>query len=229
MKKMTCFAVLVMSFLLAACSVQKEKGAAPAADPKASLPEAQKQEAPVAETKRDESRPQVVIETTMGTMKIELRPDVAPETVKNFLQYVKDGFYDGLIFHRVVAGFVVQGGGYSPDMAEKNTRAPIKNEAATGLGNRRGTIAMARTQERNSATSQFYVNLRDNSMLDYSGEFPTGFGYCAFGEVIEGMDVVDAIGNAKTGRKPPFPGNEVPVQTVLITRAYLVEAPAAAQ
>jgi cyclophilin family peptidyl-prolyl cis-trans isomerase len=204
-----------------------EAPAPEAAAPEAGTVEAQPKEAAVVETKRDESRPQVVVETTMGTMKIELRPDLAPETVKNFVQYVQDGFFDGLIFHRVVPGFVIQGGGYDPTLTEKTTRAPIKNEAATGLGNRRGTVAMARTQDRHSATSQFFVNLRDNAMLDYSGEFSTGFGYCAFGEVIEGMDVVDAIGNTKTGRKPPFPSAEVPLQTVLITRAYLVETPAA--
>jgi cyclophilin family peptidyl-prolyl cis-trans isomerase len=236
--------VLAAVALLPACSVKQEAPAAKQSQaPQASAAQeapnqvaaegpaeaaapTPKEEAAMPAEKRDESRPQVVIETTMGTMKIELRPDVAPETVKNFLQYVKDSFYDGLIFHRVVAGFVIQGGGYSPDLMEKPTRAPLKNEAATALSNRRGTIAMARTQERHSATSQFYINLRDNPMLDYSGEYPTGFGYCAFGEVLEGLDVVDAIGGTPTGRKPPFPGNEVPVQPVIITRAYLVEAQA---
>jgi cyclophilin family peptidyl-prolyl cis-trans isomerase len=157
-----------------------------------------------------DKNPVVVIDTSMGTIKVELNADKAPLTVKNFLQYVDDKFYDGTIIHRVVPGFVIQGGGYEPGMKEKPTRDAIKNEASNGLSNEQYTIAMARTSEPDSATSQFYVNLVDNGKkLDKATE-PRGIGYCVFGKVIEGKDVVDKIGAVDTNN------DDVPVKDVVI-------------
>jgi cyclophilin family peptidyl-prolyl cis-trans isomerase len=164
-----------------------------------------------------DKNPVVVMETSMGTIKIELNPEKAPETVKNFLGYVDDKFYDGTIFHRVIGkpssdrDFMIQGGGFAPGMKEKPTKGPIKNESANGLSNTRGTIAMARTRNPDSATAQFYINVGDNKSLDGSSGQP---GYAVFGRVIEGMDVVDKIKAVDTGQKG---GHEaVPVQDVVI-------------
>jgi cyclophilin family peptidyl-prolyl cis-trans isomerase len=158
--------------------------------------------------------PVVVIETSAGTITAELFKDRAPVSVGNFLQYARDGHYDGTIWHRVVSGYVIQGGGYTADMAEKSTRPPIQNEATNGLSNRRGTLAMARTRQARSATSQFYVNLVDNPNLDFRGYAPDDFGYAVFGRVLEGMDVVDRIGAVKVG---PRDGQDtVPLTPVLI-------------
>jgi cyclophilin family peptidyl-prolyl cis-trans isomerase len=154
--------------------------------------------------------PVVVIATSMGDITVELFKDKAPVSVENFLQYVADGHYPGTIFHRVVRGFVIQGGGMTAEMKEKKTREPIQNEATKELKNLRGTVAMARTQVLRSATSQFYINLADNGMLDHRGFSPKDFGYAVFGRVLSGMDVVDKIGAVPTK-------NEVPVQTVTIT------------
>ena len=138
--------------------------------------------------------PLVVISTTMGDITLELFPDRAPASVENFLQYVADRFYDGTIFHRVVAGFMIQGGGFTPDMVEKPTRPPIRNEAVNGLSNVRGTVAMARTQALRSATAQFFINVADNrSRLDHRGYAPSDFGYAVFGRVLSGMEVADLI------------------------------------
>jgi peptidyl-prolyl cis-trans isomerase B (cyclophilin B) len=145
----------------------------------------------------------------MGNIKVELYPDKAPGTVKNFLEYVDDKFYDGTIYHRVIANFMIQGGGMEPGLREKKTKAPIKNEAANGLSNTRGTIAMARTSEPDSATSQFYINVKDNTFLDKSND-PNKIGYCVFGKVIDGMDVVDKIKMVKTGAR------DVPEENVVI-------------
>lgn len=155
----------------------------------------------------------------MGSFKVRLYPDRCRATVENFLKYVDESFYDGTVFHRVVPGFVIQGGGLTPDLTEKPARPEIPNEAAKGLSNLRGTLAMARTELRDSATAQFYINLQDNRRLDYSGEHEKGWGYTAFGEVIEGMDVVDAIGALPTGPKGEFEG-QVPISTVLILKLY---------
>ncbi|MDB5308740.1 MAG: Peptidyl-prolyl cis-trans isomerase cyp18 [Gemmataceae bacterium] len=145
------------------------------------------------------ANPVVVVETNHGTIKIELYEEKAPVTVKNFLSYLDDKHYDGTIFHRVIDGFMIQGGGFEPGMKEKKTKPAIKNEAANGLSNARGTVAMARTSDPDSATSQFYINTVDNTFLDKK-EDPNGVGYCVFGRVIEGMDVVDKI--AKVEKKP---------------------------
>jgi cyclophilin family peptidyl-prolyl cis-trans isomerase len=158
--------------------------------------------------------PLVEMKTSMGTIKIELDPEKAPISVKNFLSYVDEGFYDGTIFHRVISDFMIQGGGLTPTMAQKNTKAPIKNEGANKLKNQRGTIAMARTNVVDSATSQFFINVVDNSFLDYKNDSPEGYGYAVFGRVIEGMDVVDKIRKVPTGRKEGM--SDVPVEPVII-------------
>jgi cyclophilin family peptidyl-prolyl cis-trans isomerase len=158
--------------------------------------------------------PVVVMETSMGTIKIELFEDKAPITVKNFLSYVADKHYDGLLFHRVISNFMIQGGGMEPGLKEKKTKDPIVNESNNGVSNARGTIAMARTDAANSATSQFFINVVDNSRLD-KANYQDGVGYCAFGKVIEGMDVVDKIRNVKVLRQKN--GHQmVPVEDVII-------------
>jgi cyclophilin family peptidyl-prolyl cis-trans isomerase len=144
------------------------------------------------------NNPKVIMKTTMGDMVIELYENKAPLTVKNFLSYVDEKFYDGTIFHRVIRGFMIQGGGFTPDFKEKPAKPPIKNEAFNGLSNKRGTIAMARTEVINSATCQFFINHKDNSNLDHRDNTPTGFGYAVFGKVIKGLNVVDAIAKVKT-------------------------------
>ncbi len=155
--------------------------------------------------------PQVTIHTNRGDIRLELFPQAAPKTVKNFLQYVNDGFYNGTIFHRVISHFMIQGGGMTPDMNLKPTRDPIPNEADNGLKNKRGTIAMARTNEVNSATSQFFINVEVNGALDHKGKGNSReWGYTVFGRVIDGMDVVDDIRFVPTGK------NDVPKEVVLI-------------
>jgi cyclophilin family peptidyl-prolyl cis-trans isomerase len=171
--------------------------------------------APNANAHAGTNGPVVVMKTSMGEIKVRLFPDKAPTSVENFLQYVDDRFYDGTIFHRVSEGYVVQGGGFTTNFAKKETRAPIKNEAGNGLSNHRGTVAMARINLVDSATSQFFVNVADNTFLDHKNETTRGFGYAVFGEVIEGMDVVDRIAAVKTGTKGPFPA-ECPLENVTI-------------
>jgi cyclophilin family peptidyl-prolyl cis-trans isomerase len=160
------------------------------------------------------SNPVVVIETSEGNIKVELWADKAPATVKNFLRYVDEGFFDGTIFHRVISNFMIQGGGMTPDMKQKKTRDPIKNEATPELKNERGTIAMARTSLVNSATSQFFINVEDNDFLNQKNTTQAGFGYCVFGKVTEGMDVVEAIKNVKTTSFGPH--QDVPATPVMI-------------
>lgn len=159
----------------------------------------------------------VIMSTSMGDIKIELYLDKAPETVKNFLSYVNDKFYDGTIFHRVIPGFMIQGGGFTPDMKQKPTKAPIKNEADNGLKNDTGTIAMARTSVVDSATSQFFINLVDNDFLNHGDR---DFGYAVFGKVIEGMDVVRKIAGVKTANHGPF--QDVPVEPVVIKSVHVI-------
>jgi cyclophilin family peptidyl-prolyl cis-trans isomerase len=170
--------------------------------------------APAAPLQPAPGNPVVVIETSFGTITAELYKDRAPVSVANFLQYARDGHYDGLIWHRVVSGYVIQAGGYTPEMVERSTRPPIQNEATNGLSNRRGTLAMARTRQARSATSQFYINLADNGSLDHRGFSPDDFGYAVFGRVLQGMDVVDKIGAVRVG---PRDGQDtVPLTPVLI-------------
>ena len=161
-----------------------------------------------------QSNPVVVMETSVGTIRIELRPDLTPVTVENFLRYVSNGYYDGLIFHRVISGFMIQGGGFDSDMVQKSTYDPIKNEADTGVSNARGTIAMARTGVVDSATSQFFINLVNNERLDFQNSSPSGYGYAAFGRVIEGMEIVDQIARAVTGSQRGY--QNVPLEPILI-------------
>ena len=169
----------------------------------------------------EEKNPQVVMETSMGTVKIELFKDKAPISTRNFLTYVKEAYYDGTIFHRVIKGFMVQGGGMDVDMNQKKTKFAIKNEANNGLKNTRGTLAMARTSVVDSATSQFFINVVDNAFLDYKGKTPDLFGYAVFAQVVEGMDVVDAIREVKTGNKGGH--QDVPVEPVFINSIRLCE------
>ncbi len=164
--------------------------------------------------------PQVLLSTSMGDMKIGLYEKEAPETVKNFLAYVNEGYYDGTIFHRVIAGFMVQGGGFTPDMKQKETKAAIKNEADNGLSNDKGTLAMARTNAINSATSQFFVNAKDNDFLNHQGK--SNFGYCVFGKVIEGIDILEKIEGVQTGRQGGQ--GDVPLESVVITSAKVIPA-----
>lgn len=165
--------------------------------------------------------PVVRLETNYGDILLRLDSSKAPMTVDNFLQYVKAGHYDGTIFHRVIKDFMIQGGGMTPELKEKPTRAPIKNEAANGLQNKKYTVAMARTSEPHSATSQFFINTRDNAFLNYRGATPEGWGYAVFGKVIRGQDVVDQIAAVKTGSRGYY--EDVPMQPVIIKRATIVE------
>ena len=158
--------------------------------------------------------PRVTFETSHGPFVLELDRGAAPETVENFLTYVRDGFYEGTIFHRVIAGFMVQGGGFTPEFKQLQTRAPIRNEADGGGRNDRGTIAMARTSDPHSATAQFFINLVDNDFLNHRGRTSQGWGYAVFGRVVEGMETVDRIAAVQTGSRGPF--QDVPQETVAI-------------
>ena len=167
------------------------------------------------------TNPEVLLETTSGDILIELFEDKAPNTVANFLKYVDDGFYKNTIFHRVISGFMIQGGGLTARMEEKPTGEPIENEARNGVANERGTIAMARTMDPHSATAQFFINLVDNDFLNFSSESTQGWGYCVFGRVVEGMDVVDKIAKVKTRSVGPY--DDVPADLVIITNASRFE------
>jgi peptidyl-prolyl cis-trans isomerase B (cyclophilin B) len=165
--------------------------------------------------------PKVELKTSAGTMVIELYPDKAPKTVQNFLQYVNDGFYTGTIFHRVIPGFMIQGGGFDKTYKEKTTRPPVQNEAGNGLKNDFGTLAMARTSDPHSATAQFFINAKDNDFLNYKDSTVRGFGYTVFGKVVSGMDVLDKIENMPTGSGGPFP-TDVPKNMVVIESAKVL-------
>ena len=162
----------------------------------------------------------LVFETSLGNFEVELFEKEAPVSSENFLAYVDDGFFDGIIFHRVIPGFMIQGGGFEPGMKQKRTLAPIKNEADNKLKNATYTIAMARTSEPHSATAQFFINVADNTFLDHTAPTPQGWGYCVFGRVVEGNDVVDRIKGVKTGAKGMH--QDVPLQDVVIERAEIV-------
>ena len=168
-----------------------------------------------------EKNPQVLMETSMGSIKIELFKEKAPITVRNFLSYVNEGFFDGLIFHRVISTFMIQGGGMDANMQPKKTKFAIKNEAANGLSNKLGTLAMARTSVVDSATAQFFINVADNDFLDHRGKTPDLFGYAVFGQVVDGMDVVDAIKAVKTGSKGGH--SDVPLEPVFIKSVKIIE------
>lgn len=169
----------------------------------------------------EENNPRVLMVTSMGNVTIELFKEKAPISVRNFLSYVKEGFYDGLVFHRVIKGFMVQGGGMDASMQPKKTKFAIKNEAANKISNTRRTVAMARTNVVDSATSQFFINVVDNSFLDYRGKTPELFGYAVFGQVVEGMETVDAIRQVKTGSCMGH--SDVPVEPVYINTIRIIE------
>ncbi len=169
-----------------------------------------------------DAHPRVRMETSEGVIVLELNRDKAPVTVDNFLRYVRDGFYDGTIFHRVIQGFMIQGGGYRSDFKKKATRPPIENEADNGLKNRRGTIAMARTSNPHSASAQFFINVADNAFLDFVSPSARGWGYAVFGRVVEGMDVVERIQRLPTGSGGPF-RRDVPQREVLIKRVTILD------
>ena len=168
------------------------------------------------------ANPRVLLETSKGKIVIELYADKAPKSAKNFLDYVKAGTYNGTIFHRVIPGFMIQGGGFTPDMNQKPTRPPIQNEADNGLLNQRGTLAMARTNDPNSATSQFFINVANNGFLNFRGKTPEGWGYAVFGNVVEGMDVADAIVAVRTTTKGPY--QNVPVEPIVLQKASVLPA-----
>ena len=174
---------------------------------------------PIQQQQKDEvvTMQKVEMQTTMGKIVLELDAEKAPNTVKNFMQYVNDGFFDGTIFHRVINGFMVQGGGFTPDYQQKETRAPIKNEANNGLKNDAYTIAMARTNDPHSATAQFFINVADNDFLNFKAENAMGWGYAVFGKVVEGMDVVDKLKAVNTGSGGPFP-TDVPTEQLIIEK-----------
>ncbi len=169
------------------------------------------------------ANPRVLIEPSKGNITVEVFPAQAPQSVGNFLNYVKTGFYNGLVFHRVIPGFMIQTGGMTPDMAEKPKNASIQNEADNGLKNLRGTLAMARTGEPHSASSQFFINVADNAFLNHRGKSFEGWGYAVFGQVIDGMDVVDAIVAVPRGNRGPH--GDVPIEPIVIQRATLLPSP----
>lgn len=170
---------------------------------------------------KERSKPLVKLETSLGEIVLELNPEKAPATTANFLQYVKDGFYNGTIFHRVINGFMIQGGGFDANMQQKTTRAPIKNEADNGLSNDSYTIAMARTMDPHSASGQFFINVANNKMLNHRDKSPQGWGYAVFGKVVKGQEVVDKIKAVATGNRGMY--QNVPLEAVTITKATVVE------
>lgn len=191
MKKLS---FILLALVLGACSDQGQNTNTPAATEK----------------------PRVLMQTTMGDIVIELYPQKAPQSVANFLQYVDDGFYNGTIFHRVINGFMIQGGGFTEEMVQKQTRPPIMNEADNGLRNTTGTIAMARTMDPHSATAQFFINVNNNTNLDFREKTPRAWGYAVFGRVVDGMGVVQAIKGVETGTRGPY--RDVPTTNVIIKK-----------
>ncbi|MDR1848999.1 MAG: peptidyl-prolyl cis-trans isomerase [Zoogloeaceae bacterium] len=164
----------------------------------------------------------IKLTTNLGVITLELDAEKAPATVANFEQYVRDGFYDGTVFHRVIPGFMIQGGGFTLEMEQKDTRKAVKNEADNGLKHQRGTIAMARTNDPHSATAQFFINVVDNDFLNFKAQTPEGWGYCVFGAIVDGMEVVDQIKGVKTGNSGLH--QDVPLEAVVIEKAEVVES-----
>lgn len=173
------------------------------------------------ETKMSETPSKIKLTTTLGSIIVQLNTAKAPLSSANFLTYVNEGFYNGTIFHRVIKGFMAQGGGFDATLKQKATHAPIKNEADNGLTNKRGTLAMARTNDPNSATAQFFINYKDNTFLDHTSPSPSGWGYAVFGEVVEGMDVVDAMAQQPTGNRNGY--DDVPKTDIVIEKAEVIK------
>lgn len=212
LKTIKLFSILSLVLFAAACAKQEINTAAPA----------QQETKQISQTNiNQENTMQVSLKTNKGEILLELDGKNAPNTVENFVQYVKDGHYNGTIFHRVIKGFMIQGGGFNPDMDQLPTRAPIMNEADNGLKNNKYTIAMARTMDPDSATAQFFINTNDNDFLNFKSQTPQGWGYAVFGKVIKGQEVVDAIEGVATTRK--YPHDDVPVEAVIIEKAELVK------
>jgi len=218
-------ALLIFALLLPALALAQGNTApaktAPKAPAKATAAKPKANEAPAVEVSKAVD-PKVLIKTSLGDITVELYPDKAPKTVENFLAYVNSGFYDGTIFHRVIDNFMIQGGGFTRDLQQKRTRPAIANEAKNGLSNLRGTLAMARTSDPNSATAQFFINVVDNPRLDFTSEQNGAtWGYCVFGKVISGLDVVDKIKAVPTGAQGPF-RSDVPVTPVVIEKMTVI-------
>jgi peptidyl-prolyl cis-trans isomerase A (cyclophilin A) len=213
-------ALLVPAFAFAQTGTAPAKPAAKAPAKAAAPAKAKAAEAPASEA--DKTASKVLIKTNLGEMTVELYPDKAPKTVENFLAYVNGKFYDGTIFHRVIDNFMIQGGGFTPELRQKATRPAIVNEAKNGLSNSRGTLAMARTGDPNSATAQFFINVVDNPRLDYTSDANgSTWGYCVFGKVISGLDVVDKIKAVPTGAQGPFK-SDVPTTPVVIEKISVI-------
>jgi peptidyl-prolyl cis-trans isomerase A (cyclophilin A) len=221
LKRLLCALALLAPLTLMA---QTGTPATPApAQPKPTTPAAKPAEIAAPADAAKPANPSVVLHTTMGDITLELFADKAPKSVENFLQYAKDGFYNGTIFHRVIDGFMVQGGGFTPDLTQKHTRAPIANEANNGLSNLKGTVAMARTTDPHSATAQFFVNVVDNKRLDFvSDQNGMTYGYAVFGKVTSGQDVIDKIKAVETEAKAPLP-KDVPKTPIVIEKVDIVK------
>jgi cyclophilin family peptidyl-prolyl cis-trans isomerase len=217
---MSMVCTLLVAFLV---SVVPQAGKPPQGKPAPGKPEAAAPQPAPAPLTPAPGNPVVVVSTSLGDITLELFKDRAPVSVENFLQYAREGFYEGTIFHRVKADFMIQGGGFTPEMVEKPTRPPIQNEATNGLKNARGTLAMARTRALRSATSQFYINIVDNRRLDHTGYSPDEFGYAVFGRVLAGMDVADKIAAVPTTRKGDH--DDVPETPVLIKKVSIQPIP----
>jgi peptidyl-prolyl cis-trans isomerase A (cyclophilin A)/peptidyl-prolyl cis-trans isomerase B (cyclophilin B) len=216
-------ALMLPAFALAQAPAAKPTAKAAtkavAAKPAAKTPAKTEAKADATTSTEAQAPAKVLLKTSLGDITLELYADKAPKSVENYLTYVKLGFYDGTVFHRVIANFMIQGGGFTPDLRQKKTRAPVVNESKNGLSNLRGTLAMARTADPNSATAQFFINTVDNPRLDYAGDANPG--YCVFGKVVSGLDVVDKIRAVQTGAQGPFP-SDVPTTPVLIEKATLL-------
>lgn len=206
--------ILGLTLMTSACQPQKNAPTPPTDRPKSTS------SAPSISPSLLKGTPMVKFETSLGDFTLELYPDKAPDTVKNFLGYVQEGFYDNTIFHRVIDGFMVQGGGFQTGMKEKSTRAPIKNEATNGLKNDLGTVAMARTQDPHSASAQFFINVKNNDFLNHTAQSLQGWGYAVFGKVVDGMDTVNKIKAVRTGQKGHH--GDVPMEDVVVKKATIV-------
>ncbi len=217
-------ALLILALVLPAFAFAQTSTAPakPAAKAPAKTAPAKPKAADAPATEADKTASKVLIKTNLGDMTVELYPDKAPKTVENFLAYVNGKFYDGTIFHRVIDNFMIQGGGFTPELRQKATRPAIPNEAKNGLSNTRGTLAMARTGDPNSATAQFFINVVDNARLDYTSDANgSTWGYCVFGKVVSGLDVVDKIKAVPTGAQGPFK-SDVPTTPVVIEKISVI-------